>query len=214
MVTLLLGRKIDEPIRLQSCNAIAFKGSEMSEVLKEFAEPVLDKDGKAYRAQACGAATEDGLWEGWVEFIPLESGETPLRSARETTQPNKVDAAYWAGGLRATYLEGALDRARRGPIVRTVAPAPQPIFDAAAPGFDILDGSSVEPRAILDPFSVYKKGESLLRKELHALSAWHLVNIIVAYRLSEQPASFLNQVSQAALIDLIVTSVRARANVA
>ena len=39
---------------------------------------------------------------------------------------------------------------------------------------------------MLNPFSVYRKGEALLRSQLSALSGWHLVNIIVAYELSEQ----------------------------
>jgi hypothetical protein len=111
----------------------------MSQVLMEFAEPVLGKDRTPYRAQACGARTSDGLWEGWIEFIPLADG-TPVRSPRETTQPNRVDTLYWATGLSPTYLEGALDRALRGPIVRPIGPAAQPVFDAPAPDF------SEEPR--------------------------------------------------------------------
>ena len=38
---------------------------------------------------------------------------------------------------------------------------------------------------MLNPFSVYEKGEPLLRKQLGALSAWHLVNIVLAYELSD-----------------------------
>jgi hypothetical protein len=58
----------------------------------------------------------DGLWEGWIEFIPTDGG-APLRSRRETTQPNRDDAVYWATGLTPVYLEGALERALR-PAVR------------------------------------------------------------------------------------------------
>ena len=106
----------------------------MSDVLMEFAKPVLSRERTSYRAQACGARTSDGLWEGWIEFIPLADG-TPVRSPRETTQPNRVDTLYWATGLSPTYLEGALDRALRGPIVRPIVPAAQPVFDAPAPDF-------------------------------------------------------------------------------
>ena len=84
----------------------------MAEVLTQFAEPVLSKEQKFYRAQACGALTSDGLREGWIEFIPLDGG-TPVRSPRETTQPNRVGTAYWASGLSTIYLEGALERAWR-----------------------------------------------------------------------------------------------------
>ena len=107
----------------------------MSEVLVQFADPVLSNDGRAYRAQACGAATDQGLWQGWIEFIPLRAGGAPLRSPRETTQPNRVDAVYWASGLTPIYLEGALERAQRGPIAKAIAPAAQPVFEAPAPDF-------------------------------------------------------------------------------
>jgi hypothetical protein len=58
--------------------------------------------------------------------------------------------------------------------------------------------------------SVYQKGEGLLRQELKALSAWHLVNIILAYRLSPEPADALNRMPASALIERIVAGVRER----
>jgi hypothetical protein len=178
----------------------------MAEVLAEFPETVLSTDQTAYRAQACGAATRHGIWEGWVEFIPIDGG-APVRSPRETTQPNRVDAEYWASGLSPTYLEGALERALRRPVAKTVA-SPQPLFDAPAPGFVNVDVRETRVHAVLDPFSVYTKGEALLRQELSALSAWHLVNILLAYELTDESESVLNDLPQATLIDLIVTEVR------
>ena len=154
----------------------------MATVLAEFAEPILSSDRTPYRAQACGAATDDGMWEGWIEFIPLDGG-TSVRSPRETTQSKKEDAIYWASGLSATYLEGALDRARRGPIVKPTARKRQPRFKSPAPEFTTVESPGGGAHAILDPFSVYEKGEALLRQELRALSAWHLVNIITTYRV-------------------------------
>ena len=145
----------------------------MAEVLVQFSEPLSTSDGSSYLAQACAAPNAGGLWEGWIEFIPSKGGRA-LRSSRETTQPNKTDAAYWASGLTTVYLEGALARALNPPVRRTV-PAPQASFDGPAPRVE----------AILDPFSVFEKGETLLRKELGALATWHLVNIILSYQLSE-----------------------------
>ena len=56
----------------------------------------------------------DGLWHGWLEFEPVDGCNVPaLQSPRETTQPNRTDAVYWATGLTAVYLEGALERAIR-----------------------------------------------------------------------------------------------------
>ncbi len=126
----------------------------MAEVLAQFAEPLSTSDGSSYLAQACGAPNAGGLWEGWIEFIPSKGGRA-LRSSRETTQPNKTDAAYWASGLTMVYLEGALTRALNPPVRRTVL-APHASFDGPAPRVE----------AILDPFSVFEKGETLLRKEL------------------------------------------------
>ena len=63
----------------------------MAEVLAQFAEPLTTTDGSSYLAQACGAPNDHGLWEGWIEFVPINGGP-PLRSSRETTQPNKGDA--------------------------------------------------------------------------------------------------------------------------
>ena len=85
----------------------------MAEVLAQFADPLTTTDGSRYLAQACGAPNEQGRWDGWIEFVPINGGP-PLRSSRETTQPNKGDATYWATGLTQVYLEGALDRALNG----------------------------------------------------------------------------------------------------
>ena len=82
----------------------------MAEILVRFDEVLRTSDGAQYAARACGAPMGDGLWEGWVEFTTPNGGQ-PLRTARETTQPNRTDAEYWATGLTPVYLEGALERA-------------------------------------------------------------------------------------------------------
>lgn len=82
------------------------------EVLLEFQIPVFATDGTAYGARACGGEAGDGTsrWHGWIEFVPVGGGAT-VRTPRETTQRNRADTAYWASGLTARYLEGALQRA-------------------------------------------------------------------------------------------------------
>lgn len=178
----------------------------MAETLVQFTDPVLADDGTAYQARACGGIAHDGLWQGWIEFVPLEGGEV-LRSGRETTQPNRQDALYWATGLTAVYLEGALDRALK-PFVRPVAtPTPPPAYDEPARP----EAEPPAPDSVLNPFSVYRKGESLLRSQLAALSAWHLVNIVRDYDLSNVSQATLSAMTAGDLIDLIVTAVRVRA---
>jgi hypothetical protein len=177
----------------------------MAEVLARFNEPVADQDRRRYRAQACGAPMPDGLWEAWIEFIPMAGGPA-VRSPRETTQPNGRDAAYWASGLTPIYLEGALGRALN-PTVRHMAAPAEALFDGPAPDSVVVSARPGHVDAVLDPFSVYEKGEVLLRKELGALSPWHLVNIIRAYRLSPEPVDVLNRMPGAALVDIIVDGV-------
>lgn len=176
----------------------------MAEVFVEFTEPVVAKGGAAFMARACGRETDNGMWQGWVEFLPLDGGEA-IRSGRETTQPNRQDTAYWATGLTPVYLEGALDRALNPLSMAPSTRTPEPVFDAPAP-----DLQQPSHESVLNPFSVYRKGEALLRSQLSALSGWHLVNIIMAYELSEQREADLAVTPASVLVELIVSTVRDR----
>lgn len=180
----------------------------MAEVLVEFSEPVDSEDGTRYIARACGGpAGTNGLWHGWIEFIPTTGGEV-IRSGRETTQPNRQDTVYWATGLTGVYLEGALHRALR-PLERP-APDPdaQPVFDGPAPE----PGPPATNEAVLNPFSVIRKGEANLRAQLGALAQWHLVNIVRAYGLSDLGGATLARMSAQELTELIVAEVCSREN--
>jgi hypothetical protein len=117
-----------------------------------------------------------------------------------------MDAIYWATGLTSVYLEGALQRALSPPIVRRPHAAAS-IFNEPAPHLAADLGPVVAEPAILDPFAASEKGEALFRKQLNALSARHLVNIVVAYDLSHEPRAALNQKSAGELVDLIVSAV-------
>jgi len=177
----------------------------MAEVLVEYTDVLIGEDGGRYTARAVGAEVPSGQWQGWLEFIDVESGE-PIRSGRETTQPNRVDTLYWATGLTTVYLEGALQRALH-PLARpATVPGPEPAFDSPAP--NIVTEPQTE--SILNPFSVYRKGEALLRRQLGAFSVWHLVNIVVDHRLSPLPTATLNAMTAPDLIELIVQTVKSR----
>lgn len=63
-------------------------------------------------------------------------------------------------------------------------------------------------RSVLDPFSVYAKGEDLLRQELNALSEWHLRNIIGAHGLLDADTPELQGLTRAELAERIVQAVR------
>ena len=101
----------------------------MAEVLITFSEPIQSRSGDVYIARACAGPADTGMWEGWIEFLPVGGGE-PIESGRETTQPNRTDAEYWASGLATVYLEGALERALH-PATKVGVPAPEPAAGAS-----------------------------------------------------------------------------------
>ena len=175
----------------------------MAEVLVEFGEAVTAEDGRNYTARAVGAEMTDGKWQGWLEFVPLGDGE-PVRSSRETTQPNRTDTEYWATGLTYIYLEGALRRALTRPVRPLPKPVNPPLFDRPAEAFTVSETTE----SVLDPFSVYRKGEALLRRQLSALAGWHLVNIIRRYELSDEDPARLSAREPAELVEMIVAAVR------
>ena len=102
----------------------------MAEVFQEFSYVLVDENVR-YHAHACGSEMPDGMWHGWLEFVPLD-GAAAIRSGRETTQPNRTDLMYWSTGLTLVYLEGALQRALKPVVVRTVTRG-EPVFDGPAP---------------------------------------------------------------------------------
>ena len=187
----------------------------MAEVLVQFDRPVSDGEGREYTARVCGRAAEDGLWEGWVEFEPAHGGPT-LRSPRETDQPDRGALEYWATGLTLTYLEGALQRARH-PETPDLRPRPveaRPAFDGPAnpaPPRSAGETPVLRPRAVLDPFAVYRQGEEVLRQELRALDDGKLRSIVRAHALLGEGEVDLEVMGRTALADLIVAAVRKRA---
>jgi hypothetical protein len=103
----------------------------MAEILAEYSDVLVDGNGVRYHAHACGTPMLDGKWQGWLEFLPLDGGP-PIRSGRETTQPNHTDTLYWATGLTRVYLEGALQRALN-PLVVEHLKVDTPAFEEPAP---------------------------------------------------------------------------------
>ena len=165
----------------------------MAEELVDFTARIRGADGREYFPRAFGDIADDGLWEGWIEFIPVAGGP-PIRTGRETEQPNRNDLMYWAQGLTTVYLEGALDRAYRDPNKRLIV--------------EQLFGSTV---AVLDPFAVYAEGEQTLRSQLAALSRDHLENIVDAYRLAPgDPINPFADLSKPQMIERIIVAVRGR----
>jgi hypothetical protein len=105
----------------------------MVEVIRVIEESLVNQD-VSYRAQVVGRQRADEQWEGWIEFVPVAGAANPIRSPRETTQPEREALRYWASGLSGVYLEGALQRAIEAAEPRVpidVVPT-VPIFDEPA----------------------------------------------------------------------------------
>jgi hypothetical protein len=192
----------------------------MAEVLLKFPSPILDDEGHAYVARICGRQADDGRWEGWIEFVPGD-GRPVLRTERETKQPKHSDLEYWATGVSATYLEGALERAlhpepHHVPVSRA---AELPSYDGPAPASPVTSvaaGSGAArqppyPHAVLDPFTVYAQGEAVLRQQLGALGTDHLRAMIQEHSLVAEHELDLHEMQHATLVDLIVAAVHKRA---
>jgi hypothetical protein len=184
----------------------------MAEVLVDFDIQLQGPDGRMYGARACGREREDRLWEGWIEFDPTGGGDA-VRTGRETTQPNRADLFYWATGLTASYLDGALLRTLRQfpPLRPRHNPRAQPSFDGPAEHEQPLAGAGYATTALLDPFRVYAAGPEMLRGQLHALSRDQLGNIVKAYHMSRETPAAVDAMAHDRLVALIMEAVeRAR----
>lgn len=154
----------------------------MAEVLVAFDDPVADEFG-SYRARAVGRQGDDGMWEGWLEFVPADGKGEALATSVESRQPERNHLAYWATGLTPVYIEGALRRARN-PLTVKVRTVELPATDAPAPRMVTAPSVPPPPSTVLDPFEVGSRSLDILDQELRALNRPRLLNIIEAYDLN------------------------------
>jgi hypothetical protein len=177
----------------------------MAEVLRSFDELIRDESG-IYHARVVGRAAPDGMWDGWLEFVPLgRHREKTLVSPLESRQPERSHLAYWASGLTVVYAEGALQRARH-PLVVHQPIVETPDSDAPAPRYTTQPTHVAVPDAILDPFEVGSHNLDILAQELRALNRPRLLNIITAYDLNRGEVD-LPALTDGELIGLIVGAV-------
>ena len=81
------------------------------QLIRQHSENVQDSLGNLYDVYIYGEPRLDGSWQGWLEFVPLNSSLPSRRTGRETTQPDVSALQYWATGLERLYLAGAFERA-------------------------------------------------------------------------------------------------------
>jgi len=179
----------------------------MAEVIRSFAEPINHSMG-TYSARVVGRLADDGLWDGWFEFVPAAHPSKVVASSIESRQHSREQLTYWASGLTVVYAEGALDRAlhpivvrtRRTEVPATTEPAARVI---AAPARDL------GPEAVMNPFEVGVRSLDVLKQELHALNRPRLLNIITAYDLNPA-AEDVSWMSDAQLVTFIAVAVEAQ----
>lgn len=175
----------------------------MAEVLATFTTPVTDQFG-SYYPRAVGRHAPDGMWEGWIEFLPVDGGSDVLVTAVETHQPERQHLVYWATGLSQVYMEGALHRARNPTTVR-VPVIDEPISDRPASRRIVVERVVPKPEPVLDPFEIGARNIDILRQELTALNRPRLLNIISGFDLARN--ADLTQMTDAELIGFIVAAV-------
>ena len=180
----------------------------MAEVLASYDAPVADRLG-SYRARVVGRAAEDGMWEGWFEFLPADGDGEVLVGAVESRQPNRRDLAYWASGLTPVFVEGALHRARSPLTVRVrtieLPASDHPAEKAVAVEHVVPPG----PEPVLDPFEIGERSLDILRQELTALNRPRLLNIVAAHSLNPGGED-LSWMSDAQLVTFVVTATEAQ----
>jgi hypothetical protein len=182
----------------------------MAEVLRAFDEPIRDVSG-SYHGRVVGRRADDGMWEGWLEFVP-EDGTTrePLVTPVESRQPEHGHLVYWATGLTLVYAEGALSRAR-GPVTVRTRVVESPLSEAPAKKSvtTIVREPLTGQMPILDPFDIGARNLDILAQELGALGRARLLHIVAAYDLNPAHED-LSWMTDAQLIRFITTTVDVR----
>jgi hypothetical protein len=201
-------QRMHKIVRAEAGNYVArwFSDDIVAEVLREFDEPIAHPSG-TYHARVLGRLAEDGRWEGWLEFVPLEPGKPVAVSPVESRQSQREYLEYWAQGLSVVYAEGALDRALHPLAMRPRVTGP-PLSERPAPR-PVTPPVRLVPEPVLDPFEVGRRNLDILRQELHALDRPRLLNIITAFDLN--PASKdVAPLSDEQLVTFIVVAVEAQ----
>jgi hypothetical protein len=178
----------------------------MPEVLVEFDTILRGADGSRWVPRACAGAADDGLWEGWIEFTPIDFGAEPVRTGRETEQTDRNGVLYWAQGLSQVYFEGALRRAvSKPPGARSHEIPAQPAFDGPQPPAPRVPVAA-RPRPVLNPFDVYQQGQQILLSQLSALDTGRLRDIVIAYDFASQEQAL--NANSVTLTSMILAGVR------
>jgi hypothetical protein len=173
-----------------------------SELIADLPYRVVDGAGQEFYVSVAGEPRDDGRWDAWLEYVPLDDAP-PLLTPTETTQPNRAAIVRWADTLSDIYVEGAFERA--GATAADVLPvrrASRRVADNAA-------ATRAAREDLPDPFGLFEAGPATMRARLGALPRSTLLDVIAAFDLN--PAGKrLGWLSQHQLVTFIVTAVDAQ----
>jgi hypothetical protein len=172
----------------------------MSELIADLPYRVWDTDGRELFVSVAGEQRLDGVWEGWLEFVPLDDTE-PLLTPTETTQSNRPALQHWAKALEETYVQGALDRA--------TAASGDVFLPRRVARLSPWETVPVDDVDIPDPFQLFSIGRDTMRARLNALPRPLLRNIIDVFELNPARKN-LAWLSDTQLVTFIITAVEAQ----
>ena len=168
----------------------------MTELIVDLPYRVIDSDGVEYFTSVAAEQRADGMWEAWLEYVPLDESDA-LLTGTETTQSTREDLVRWADTLTETYVQGAFPRA----VAATTGSR------LVAQRADEIELTAPELRSGLeDPFELYTLvGITEMRAHLLAQPRSTLLAIIDAFGLN--PAGKrLTWLTQPQLVTFIVTA--------
>jgi len=165
----------------------------MPEIIADLETTVVAPEDGEYYVQVVGEPLANGMWEAWLEFVPLDDTLNVLITKTETTQSTRDDVMRWSEALTATYVQGAFARAVQPRGGRTL------VRRYVTTANDTL--------APFDPFELLPLlGKATLRARLRSLPRPELLAMIKKYDLNPARKS-LTRLSDSQLATFIVTAV-------
>lgn len=163
----------------------------MAEIIADLETSVVSAQTGEYYVQVVAEQLPGGLWDAWLEFVPLANDQDVLLTDTETTQSSREDLERWSATLTPVYVQGAFARAARVRGDRSLVRR----FDTAIGG---------KP---FDPFEMLQLvGKDGVRVRLRALSRAELLAMIGEYGLNPGAKSLV-RLSDSQLVIFIVTAV-------
>lgn len=164
----------------------------MPELIADLDTTFTTEDGSEYYVQVAGEPV-GGVWEAWLEFVPLDDSLDVLMTRTETTQPTRDDVVRWATTLTPVFLQGAFARA-----VRATSGTRVVVRNYQTTTTDVL--------VPFDPFQVFRISELELRGRLRLLARSELLAMIEQYGLNPAEKS-LARLTESQLVTFIITAV-------